>query len=123
MSESWYYYLHQNGLLIGKNPVVVETDPQYFDSPFVIKYWKLDLKDRSNAWILLLEALALGAKVEQAKELAEHWKLTYEDSIEMLKRVEPTELMKKGMPIMIEEIFGMSTEEYWENFKGCGKVK
>lgn len=41
--RNWYYYLHVNGQLIGKNPIVVESDPEYFNSKFVRKHWKIDM--------------------------------------------------------------------------------
>jgi len=115
MSNLWYYYLHQDGSLIGKNPAVVEHDDQYFNSPFVKKVWMIDLTKREDAWTLVLEALALGASLDRAKELAEKWKLTYEDSFEMLSRVKPTGEMKEGMKIMIEKIFKVDIDQYWES--------
>jgi len=115
MSNLWYYYLHQDGSLIGKNPEVVEHDDQYFNSPFVKKVWMIDLTKREDAWTLVLEALALGASLDRAKELAEKWKLTYEDSFEMLSRVKPTGEMKEGMKIMIEKIFKVDIDQYWES--------
>lgn len=51
MSENrWYYYLHKNGDIIGKNPVAVEYNgaADYFDSPFVIDYWCIDTKNRQS---------------------------------------------------------------------------
>ena len=43
-------------------------------------------KDRLDAWRLILEALSMGCSIPRAKELSEKWGLTFEDSIEMLKR-------------------------------------
>ena len=115
--KPWYYYLHTNGDLIGKNPAVVDSDPAYFDSPFVKRTWLIDADSKETAWVFLLEALALGARVERARELAEHWKMDYNDSIEMLSRVDPNELMKKGMTIMIQEVFMMDVEDYWDSIR------
>jgi len=36
-----YYYLHTNGQIIWKPAVVKEYDPEYFESPFVVKYWRV----------------------------------------------------------------------------------
>ena len=36
-----YYYLHTNGQIIWKAAMVVDCDPCYFDSPFVVKYWRV----------------------------------------------------------------------------------
>jgi len=111
----WYYYLHTNGDLIGKNPVVVTND--YFDSPFVKKFWRIDTTDRETAWMLVLEALALGAKIERIKELTNKWKLTFNDSINLLKYSKPTSLMKKGLEIFIVKILDMSIDDYWNRVK------
>ena len=53
----WYYYLHTNGDLIGKNPAVVDGDPEYFDSSFVRRVWCIDTESRLDAWRVLIEAL------------------------------------------------------------------
>ena len=110
----WYYYLHTNGDLIGKNPIVVDGDASYFDSDFVQKVWLIDTEKRGDCWKLLLEALAKGARIDRVKELAEKWKMDKADSIEMMKRVKPNNLMRGGMKIFIKEILGMDVEEYWK---------
>lgn len=56
----WYYYLHTNGKLIGKNPAVVDSDPQYFDSPFVEATWKIETTDLKERHEMLNQAKALG---------------------------------------------------------------
>ncbi len=75
MSLEHWYYLHTNGDLIHKR-----TEPEG-DSPFVKKVWKLDLEDRASAWMLCIEALALGAKRERIDELAAKWGITDEDAL------------------------------------------
>ena len=124
--KTWYYYLHTNGDLIPKPPLAVESDSSYFDSPFVKKFWKIDLEDRYSAWKLVLEALTLGADLERVKELVDKWNLTLEDSVEMLKRseeIQPTQEMKNGLEIFAEKILNISIDDYWkkaeENF--CGE--
>lgn len=82
-----YYYLHTNGSLIHKNAVVVESDPQYFDSPFVRKFWRIDITDRKAAWILVIEAGALGADKKRIQELAMLWGLTDIDAHEFATRM------------------------------------
>lgn len=113
----WYYYLHTNGDLIGKNPMVIDSDSQYFDSPFVKKVWQIDTEDRADCWKLVLEALALGGRADRAKELAKKWGMTLEDSVELLKREKPTELMKKGMEIFVVSVFNMIVNDYWKKVK------
>lgn len=75
-----YYYLHQNGSLIYK-----KLKPED-DSPFVIKIWGLDLSERGDAWLICIEALALGANKSRIDELAEKWGLTDEDAQEFADR-------------------------------------
>jgi len=110
----WYYYLHTNGDLIGKNPVVVDSDPSYFDSDFVKKVWKIDTEDREDGWRLLLEALALGTRISRVKELADKWKCDKADSIEMLTRIKPNGLMRAGIIIFIKKILNMDVNDYWK---------
>lgn len=37
-----YYYLHVNSSIIWKPKLVVEMDKSFFDSPYVVKYWKVE---------------------------------------------------------------------------------
>ena len=118
--ECGFYYLHTNGSLIFKPASVVEHDSHYFDSPFVEKVWWLDVKDRLCAWRIVLEALSMGCSIPRAKELAEKWGLTLDDSIEMLKhagRDEVSGAMTEGMKIFIPEILGMEIEYFWTKVK------
>ena len=34
-----YYYKHVNGTIIKKPDIVVQDPYEYFDSPFVVKWW------------------------------------------------------------------------------------
>jgi len=97
-----YYYLHTNGNLIYKK----SADYRDFDeSPFVKKYWELDIEDRRNAWMIILEALALGAEEKRIKELIDKWKITKKDKIMYEQHVSnPSQLEKTGM-IMIEKLW------------------
>lgn len=81
-----YYYLHTNGDLIHKSVAVVESDPSYFDSPFVKKVWTIETEDRGSLWILLIEALSLGANNDRIKELQTKWGITNEDAQEFVSR-------------------------------------
>jgi len=120
MGESGYYYLHSNGDLIYKNPVVVESDPLYFESDFIIRHWKMDFSNRQDAWIMILESLALGADLRRVKDLAGKWEMTFEDSLEMLRRANPKDvnnLMRRGMSSFVEKVIEMDLEEYWEKVK------
>ena len=116
----WYYYLHTNGDLIGKNPIVVDGDASYFDSDFVKKVWKIDTDERDTLWTMLLEALALGARVDRIKECAEKNKCDKADSIEMLKRMKPNDLMRTGMTIFVQEILNEDIGEYWKEIGALG---
>jgi hypothetical protein len=62
-------YLHSNGQLIPKPPIVVETDSEYFDSPFVTAVW---LVDPDNIEQSLEEAKSMGAtNIEQMRKFFE----------------------------------------------------
>ncbi len=69
-----FYYLHTNGDLIHKNMRPDEGD-------FVRRIWKLDTTYRGSAWLLLIEAAALGANQARISELVEKWKITDEDAV------------------------------------------
>lgn len=113
--EQGFYYLHTDGSLIFK-PAIVADDPEYFNSPFVKKVWRMDFTNRLDAWKLVLEAFCLGARADRIKELAQKWGLTLEDSIEMLKRTpkdQLTEGMREGLPLFVACILQMTPDEYW----------
>jgi len=113
-AREWYYYLHTNGDLISKNPIVLDGDPKYFESPFVKKIWKLNMNDRGSLWSFTLEALANGAKVERVQQLAIRWGLTIEDSLEMIRHVNPNKEQTLGLNIFIVKIFHMELADYWD---------
>ena len=119
----WYYYLHTNGDLIGKNPVVVDSDPSYFDSDFVKRTWKIETEDRESCWIMLLEAVALGACIDRVRELADKWKCDKADSIEMILRIKPNDILRKGIVIFVSKILDMDVEEYWKEVGASGDKK
>lgn len=108
-----FYYLHRET----KDLIWKKFDPGEDNSPFVEKVWSVGESDRGKAWQIVLEGLALGVKIERAKDLATKWNLTFKDSIEMLKRVKPSDLMRAGMEIFVERILGMNPEEYWQKVK------
>ena len=110
----WYYYLHTNGDLIGKNPIVVDSDSQYFESDFVKRVWTIDTEDRETLWVMMLEALSYGARVDRIRELATKSKCDKVDVIELVKRVKPNKEMIKGMPIFIKEILNLDVDDFWK---------
>lgn len=79
MGESGYYYLHTNGALIYKR-----FEPED-DSPFVRRVWAFDTRNRAHAWLIVIEAKAMGADPERIEELAIKWGLTDEDAQEFVK--------------------------------------
>lgn len=83
-----YVYLHENGSLIFKRDIVVDSigPEEYFDSPFVLEYWKIDLNNRGDAYGLLIKAKMRGAKNSEIKGLMQKWEITDDDSIEFAKR-------------------------------------
>lgn len=117
-NKNGYYYLHTNGDLIYIVNIVVDMDSEYFNSPFVKKYWKFECSNRFDAWMIILEALALDCNMEVAKNLSNKWGLNKEDSILMLKFCpNPSELMKKGMSIFIEKILNLNVSDYWNEIQ------
>ena len=80
MSESWFYYLHTNGDLIAKR-----FRPES-DSTFVQRVWCLDLADRGAGFILLIEAAAMGARMNRVIELAKKWGMDGDDGFEFCER-------------------------------------
>jgi len=114
--KKWIYYLHENGDLISKNPVV-DSDPEYFDSPFVKKVWRLDLENRGDAWNLILEALVLNADVDRVRDLAAKWHMTKEDGFEMMFRIKPTADQRKGLEIFCDKILRMPFEKFLAEFE------
>ena len=79
MSTDGYYYLHTNGDLIWKR---FRPEP----SDFVRKVWTVDKSSRVTAWIIVIEALAMGAKRSRVEELAAKWGLTDEDARQFVGR-------------------------------------
>jgi len=111
----WYYYLHTNGDLIGKNPVAY-NNADFDDSPFVKCFWYIDTTDRSDAWKLVIEALARGARIDRVKELVEKWSLTEADLEEFIVRnAKPTEEQKDGMDKFIRGILNKEPNTFWDN--------
>ena len=90
-----YYYLHTNGSLIHKPYSVLESDPDYFVSDFVRKFWVVDTEKRETAWMLAIEALALGADRKQVAELEKKWGLTDED-VKVFTKYMKLKIVKSG---------------------------
>jgi hypothetical protein len=120
----WCYYLHTNGSLIGKNPIVLK-DPDYFDSPFVKKHWIIDTENRAEAWDLVLEAIALGADKDRLRELVEKWGLTKKDCKEYIIRTpNPTPTQKEGLKLFFEYILDEDINNFFDDIaKTASKVK
>ena len=73
-----YIYLHKNGDLIVKSKY---TDPQDFeDSDLVLKYWKINLDWRGDAYTFLISAKYSGAKSEILDRWISDWCITNEDT-------------------------------------------
>ena len=76
-----YYYLHTNGDLVFK-----KVYPDVFDSNVVLRVWPFIADNRTCAWAICIEALALGVQESRIKELQEKWHLTNEDAVEFATR-------------------------------------
>jgi hypothetical protein len=87
-----FYYLHENGDLIFKR-----TRPEA-DSDFVRRVWPLDVTDRSTAWNIILESIAMGAKLSRIRELSINWRCDLLDLPEYLARISnPSDLQRAGL--------------------------
>ena len=113
MNNHHYYYLHENGEIIGKSPIVVENDPEYFNSDFVKKVWKINLTNREDAWKLCPDATYLNANINRIKDLADKWHLTIEDLLEFMSRFHPTPEYKEKIIIFAQKIWNMNEETFW----------
>lgn len=89
--DGWYY-LHTNGALIFKR-FPFRPDPE---SPFVRRIWPVCSSDRGVAWIMLIEALSLGANREIVMGLAARWGCIDEDAVEFVLRFDRLRLFKDG---------------------------
>ena len=67
-----FYYLHVDGSLIFKHNLP-GTAADIRESDFAVMLWPLEVEDRENAWQILIEALACGAKPERIQDLAAKW--------------------------------------------------
>jgi hypothetical protein len=116
----YYYYLHTNGDLIGKPAIVVDSDPSHFDSPFVKKVWCIDTTNRSDAWNLLITALANGARVDRIKELAEKWGCTPGDLVEYLcHAAKPTKEQVDGLDLLMRNVLATEPRIFWAELSGA----
>lgn len=82
-----YYYLHENGDLIYKRALDGGQVADLRESDLVKAFWSIDLTDREDAWTVLVEALAAGAKPERVRQLATKWGCSNEDAAVYAERV------------------------------------
>lgn len=76
-----FYYLHTNGELIYEPDHDGTGIAGAVKYPFCIAVWPVFQTNRSNAWDILVEALAAGADKAQIDELAEKWGCNDEDAM------------------------------------------
>ena len=107
-----YYYLHTNGNLIHKPASVVDSDPEYFNSTFVKKFWGLDDENRGDAWTIVLEALALDASIIRVGELVTKWHCDLKDAQKAIVNLTPSPLLKKGLDAYLKAFHNMTFEEF-----------
>jgi len=118
----WYYYLHTNGDLIGKNPAYT-LNSDLIGSDFVKSWWLIDMDDRADLWRVLLEGLAGGARLDRIKELVEKWKATKKDAFEMMVHMNPSEVQRRGLLLFIEKVLGMDADVFFGEFMAWGKAE
>jgi len=81
------YYLHENGDLIHKGEIDGSIAADIRESPFARGLWFLDIDNREDAWNILVEALAGGAKAGRIQELAELWGCNDSDALNYAQRL------------------------------------
>jgi hypothetical protein len=119
----WYYYLHTNGDLIGKNPVAYSAE-DFGGSDFVKAFWLIDTENRADLWKVILEALAQGARIDRIKDLCEKWGATKIDAFEMMARTRgPVDLQKTGLKIFIVNILCITEDVFYDDFKKWAEKK
>lgn len=109
MNPYGWYYLHKNGDLIFK-----KYRPED-DSTFVQKIWPCVVENRETAWTIVIEAIAMGAKLRRIRELSKKWSLDTKDLREYLVRAEPTPLRNKGIDLFLREVCGVNPDEWFDN--------
>lgn len=105
-----FYYLHSET----KDLIWKKFEPES-DSPFVKWVWPIDTTDRKDAWIIVLEGLALGASTERIRALCNKWHCDQNDFEEMLARIKLSALMQKGTEIFLKAILKLNPEQYWDD--------
>ena len=106
---SGFYYLHTNGDLIWK-----KFRPED-DSGFVKRIWPVDTTDRADAWKIILESFALGARFKRLQELIKKWNCDIKDLAEyMVRNLKPTDLEKEGICLYLEKINKCNPEKWFE---------
>ena len=101
-----FYYLHTNGNLIFK--VFRPED----DSDFVVRIWPFNSTDRATAWIIILEAMILGCRLDRIKELAGKWQCNAHDLVEFMLRTEPTQARYSGVRLFLEKVHGCDPDKW-----------
>lgn len=105
-----YYYLHSETKdLIWKRYRINSED-----SDFVVKSWEFSF-GREDAWVIILESLALGADKQRIEELCRKWKCDVADFREFIRRTKtPTPLMQEGAILFLERIAGVNVDAFWK---------
>lgn len=77
--EGWYY-LHTNGSLVYKPALDPKVESDIVNSDFALAMWRLDSRDRRNAWRILIEAAALGLAADRLEAMSELWNCSDNDA-------------------------------------------
>lgn len=111
-SMKGFYYLHRE-----TKQLIYKHEHYQFEGDLVEKVWPVNFADRRDAWRVVLEGAALGARDEDIMQLSERWSLTFEDCIEMMLRT-PTEPLKRaGLHRWVPLVLQMSVPEFLERAK------
>ena len=111
-----WYYLNFKGQLIHKR-----TEPSA-NNPLVKHRWVCESDDRSTAWKIVLEGLALGADSDRVKGLARKWNMDYQDVLHFMKYttdsgIAPSNELSVGLEKFVQEIMNMDINKFWNKVK------
>jgi len=101
----WWYYLHgKTGHLIPtRTKRVVEMGEE------IIASWEIDSQYRFRSWVMLVEALAMGADKTRVFELAKLWEMTNEDAQRFVERA--------GLRVFRDGESWCATQENFDNLQ------
>lgn len=113
-----FYYLHRE-----TKQLIAKHENYEFTGDLVEKVWPVDYSDRGDAWRVVLEGAALGAREADLKHLSQQWKLTPEDCVEFMLRVPTEQLMRVGLARWCQVVLGRGPMEFLDELEQLMKQR